>query len=163
MIDIENEMASQLTSVQINTIMSFALGEAENDGFVNSFVFERAMAVYTYLMLMEDGDEKDEFKSYMYENGVLETWDSLVKSGKAKAFVERCRDDLAWVSEVGTSMFDSYAAYMRSTRAALSTMELFSQDALENAAKSVQDAMTSDEYKNVMDIANRWGLHTGSR
>ena len=53
MINLENEKASAVSATEMNELLAFAIGEAENDGFINQYVFERAAYVYLYLSLCE--------------------------------------------------------------------------------------------------------------
>lgn len=62
MINLETEKSLALDAQERYDIISFAMDAADDNGFINSFVFERALYCYTAIMLYpelkEDLSEK---------------------------------------------------------------------------------------------------------
>ena len=57
MINIEEVLNCPLTSQEIYDMINSCLEEAEDNGFLNQFVFERALVCHEVLLLIEDLDD----------------------------------------------------------------------------------------------------------
>lgn len=158
MIDMELEKQSTLTAKDINDLLAFAIGESENDGFVNRYVFERAMYTYLYLLLAE-GDEQEKVRNSINENGVLVVWQELVGTGKIEQMAQDHQTEITLVERAGADVFDDYNGYSRSIRASFANIQSVSSNVMENAAKQMSQMLSSDQYKDIMDIAEKWGMN----
>lgn len=158
MIDMELEKQSTLTAKDINDLLAFAIGESENDGFVNRYVFERAMYTYLYLLLAE-GDEQEKVRNSINENGVLVVWQELVGTGKIEQMAQDHPTELALAERASADVFDDYNAYSKSIRASFANIQSVSSNVMENAAKQMSQMLSSDQYKDIMDIAEKWGMN----
>lgn len=158
MIDMELEKQSTLTAKDINDLLAFAIGESENDGFVNRYVFERAMYTYLYLLLAE-GDEQEKVRNSINENGVLVVWQELVGTGKIEQMAQDHQTEITLVERAGADVFDDYNGYSRSIRASFANIQSVSSNIMENAAKQMSQMLSSDQYKDIMDIAEKWGMN----
>ena len=58
-INIQIEKSINLTSQQIYDICDFATQAAYDDGFMNSYIFERALYVFLAIQLFEDEEIKE--------------------------------------------------------------------------------------------------------
>ena len=158
MIDLSKEKNSVLTAQERYEICSFAIEAAETSGFLNSFIFERAIYCYTTIMLLEDGPEKDNVRALASEN-ILECWSHIVDSDILKDVQAQYSDIFDIIAEEGWTWFKEYGAYITSARGILSFVEQFSGDILANAAETFQSTVNNTEVNNVIDIANKWGLN----
>ena len=158
MIDMELEKQSTLTAKDINDLLAFAIGESENDGFVNRYVFERAMYTYLYLLLAE-GDEQEKVRNSINENGALVVWQELVGTGKIEQMAQDHQTEITLAERAGTDVFDDYNGYSRSIRASFANIQSVSSNVMENAAKQMSQMLSSDQYKDIMDIAEKWGMN----
>lgn len=158
MIDMELEKQSTLTAKDINDLLAFAIGESENDGFVNRYVFERAMYTYLYLLLAE-GDEQEKVRNSINENGVLVVWQELVGTGKIEQMAQDHQTEITLAERAGADVFDDYNGYSRSIRASFANIQSASSNIMENAAKQMSQMLSSDQYKDIMDIAEKWGMN----
>lgn len=158
MIDMELEKQSTLTAKDMNDLLAFAIGESENDGFVNRYVFERAMYTYLYLLLVEC-DEQEKVRNSINENGVLVVWQELVGTGKIEQMAQDHPTELALAERASSDVFDDYSAYSKSIRASFANIQSASNSIMENAAKQMSQMLSSDQYKDIMDIAEKWGMN----
>ena len=158
MIDMELEKQSTLTAKDMNDLLAFSIGESENDGFVNRYVFERAMYTYLYLLLAE-GDEQEKVRNSINENGVLVVWQELVGTGKIEQMAQDHQTEITLVERAGAGVFDDYNAYSKSIRASFANIQSVSSNVMENAAKQMSQMLSSDQYKDIMDIAEKWGMN----
>ena len=72
------ETTRKLTSQDIYDIIHFSAQSAEDNGFVNQYVFERALYAYAAIILYPD--RKEEI-GRMVSNNILDAWDALVSDG----------------------------------------------------------------------------------
>lgn len=162
MIDIYNEKGSTLTSKEIDSILSFSFQDSTNNGFVNRYIFERALNVYAYLILSNDDDKNEKVRSIISDDGVLSAWDYLLRNGEIEKMSESCSEDIKLISNVANDIFDDYKEYAVSTRSALDSMQILNNDIVQQAMSNMSSIVNSDEYKDIMDIANKWGLSAGA-
>ena len=66
MINLEIEKSLTLSAQDHYDIISFAIDAADDNGFINSFVFERALYCYTFIIL--NPERKDELSPIAAEN-----------------------------------------------------------------------------------------------
>ena len=162
MINLENEKKSVLSAKDMNDLMSFAVGEAENNGYINRYVFERAMYTYLYLLLC-DKEEKGEIQDSFNENGVLVVWQELVASGKIEKMLEEHPVEVQLVVDACNTTFEDYTGYAKSVRAAMTSIQSVGNDVMRNSLKQMSEMLTSEQYQDIMDIAEKWGMSKGGQ
>ena len=157
MINMELEKNSALTAKDVNSLLAFAVGEAETDGFLDRFVFERAAYTYLYVLLSEE-DERKEILDSINDVGVLETWQALVASGKIDEMLGKHAVEVEQVTKASDAIFDDYSDYAKSIRAALINMQAISNNVMRNAMQEMSKNMSSEQYQDIMSIAEKWGM-----
>lgn len=162
MINLENEKASAISATEVNELLAFAIGEAEKDGFINRYVFERAAYVFLYLLLCEGEDEKKEVSDAIDLDGVLVTWTNLVKGGKIEEMIKSHNVEVQLVNDACDHVFKDYFNYSNSIRATFAGFQSSSARAMKETMKQLSDAMSSEQYKDVLDIAEKWGMSNGA-
>lgn len=158
MIDLSKEKNSVLTAQERYEICSFAIDAAESSGFLNSFIFERAIYCYAVIMLLEDDSQKDNVRALASKN-ILECWDHIVDSDILQEIQGQYGDIFDIIAEEAWIWFKEYNTYITSARGILSFVEQFSGDILSNAINTLQSTVNDTEVNNVIDIANKWGLN----
>ncbi len=68
-LDLNKEKTSALSSAAQFDIINFAIQAAEENGFLNSFIFERAL--YCFAAIILNDDRKEEI-SHLVSQGVVE-------------------------------------------------------------------------------------------
>lgn len=157
MINMELETKSALTAKDVNGLLAFAVGEAETDGFLNRYVFERAAYTYLYILLVNE-DDRQEIIERLNEVGVLEVWQSLVAGGKIDEMLKEHSIEVEQVSKASDAIFDDYSDYAKSIRGSLVQMQGVSNDIMRNAMQEMSKNMSSEQYKDIMSIAEKWGM-----
>lgn len=157
MINMELEKNSALAAKDVNSLLAFAVGEAETDGFLNRFVFERAAYTYLYILLAEE-DERKEILDSVNEVGTLETWQALVASGKIEEMLDKHAVEVEQVTKASDAIFDDYSDYSMSVRAALVNMQAISNNVMHNAMQEMSKNISSEQYQDIMSIAEKWGM-----
>ena len=150
------ETTRKLTSQDIYDIIHFSAQSAEDNGFVNQYVFERALYAYAAIILYPD--RKEEI-GRMVSNNILDAWDALVSDGTTSDMEKNFNSDIKILGEVGSVWLDDYIKYLQSARGIFSTFQTFSGDIVESTVNRFKDAFNESDAKTVLEIADKWGMN----
>lgn len=150
------ETTRKLTSQDIYDIIHFSAQSAEDNGFVNQYVFERALYAYAAIILYPD--RKEEI-GCMVSNNILDAWDALVSDGTTSDMEKNFSSDIKILGEVGSVWLDDYIKYLQSARGIFSTFQTFSGDIVESTVNRFKDAFNESDAKTVLEIADKWGMN----
>lgn len=150
------ETTRTLTSQDIYDIIHFSAQSAEDNGFVNQYVFERALYAYAAIILYPD--RKEEI-GRMVSNNILDAWDALVSDGTTSDMENNFNSDIKILGEVGSVWLDDYIKYLQSARGIFSTFQTFSGDIVESTVNRFKDAFNENDAKAVLEIADKWGMN----
>lgn len=150
------ETTRTLTSQDIYDIIHFSAQSAEDNGFVNQYVFERALYAYAAIILYPDRNEEI---SRMVSNNILDAWDALVSDGTTSDMEKNFSSDIKILGEVGSVWLDDYIKYLQSARGIFSTFQTFSGDIVESTVNRFKDAFNENDAKTVLEIADKWGMN----
>lgn len=150
------ETTRKLTSQDIYDIIHFSAQSAEDNGFVNQYVFERALYAYAAIILYPD--RKEEI-GRMVSNNILDAWDALVSDGTTSDMEKNFSSDIKILGEVGSVWLDDYIKYLQSARGIFSTFQTFSGDIIESTVNRFKDAFNENDAKTVLEIADKWGMN----
>lgn len=150
------ETTRKLTSQDMYDIIHFSAQSAEDNGFVNQYVFERALYAYAALILYPN--RKEEI-SRMVSNNILDAWDALVSDGTFLDMEKNFSADLKILGEVGSVWLDDYIKYLQSARGIFSTFQTFSGDIVESTVNRFKDAFSESDAQTVLEIADKWGMN----
>ena len=156
MLDIALEKEKTLSTQEMYEILDFAVQAAEDNGFINSFVFVRAMYMYAAIRLYEDRREE---LQQMINSDLLGSWDELVKDGTIENMNKDFYVDINLLADYGQVWMDEFTAYAHSARGLLNTIQEFSADIVEQATQRLSSVVSNDDVKKVTDIAQEWGLN----
>lgn len=150
------ETTRTLTSQDIYDIIHFSAQSAEDNGFVNQYVFERALYAYAAIILYPD--RKEEI-GRIVSNNILDAWDALVSDGTTSDMEKNFSSDIKILGEVGSVWLDDYIKYLQSARGIFSTFQTFSGDIVESTVNRFKDAFNESDAKTVLEIADKWGMN----
>lgn len=139
-------------------IIDFATQAAEDNGFMNSFIFERALWLFAAIRLCED--RRSEITTLVADD-LLNAWDTLLADGTIEDMVANFERELDVLAEEGRIWLEEYTAYAHSARGLLSTLQQFSGDIVRNAAQQFQNMQANGDLQQVFDIASNWGMNNG--
>lgn len=152
----ETETAKKLTSQDMYDIIHFAAQSAEDNGFVNQFVFERALYAYAAIILYPD--RKEEI-GRMVSNNILDAWDALLADGTIEDMNENFAVDMDALGRIGSVWLDDYIKYLQSARGILSSFQEFSGDIIQTAVEKFKTVSDEVGANQVLEIANNWGMN----
>lgn len=159
MIKVKQEKELKLSAGEINAILSFAFGEATNNGFVNRFVFERAMYVYAYVVLMGKNIDVDDD---ILDDNVLNVWNTILLDGTVERMTKEYENELVVIQNAAADIFEDYRDYQRSVRGVAGALGDAIDNVLGQLSSIAKDGLTPEQYREIMDIASKWGLNGAS-
>jgi len=167
MLDLNFEIISPLTSQERYEIIDFALEAANDNGFLNQYVFEQAFwcKVATYLV----DDINDEIVDMVNRNP-MEAWDKMIKEEILQTLFNQYQEltistidgvvsYLDYLGNIATQYFNDYKEYLLSFGGALSQTDMMSSDNLDTFTKELQDFMNNDNTLKTLNIADEWGMN----
>ena len=155
-INLDFEKTLHLTTQERYDIMNFATVAAEDDGFMNSFIFERALYVFAAIYLFEDRhDEITELAA----NNMNTAWQTLLEDGTIDDLVGQYATDLDVLAQEGSVWYQEYTEYAHSARGLLNTVQTLSGDIVRNAAEQLKSASTDDGVQQILQAAESWGMN----
>ena len=155
MIDVEIEKSLHLNAQDRYDIISMAMDAADDNGFMNSFIFERALFVYSAIMLYPEW--KDEL-SEAAATDLLKTWDLLLDKGLLVKMQTDYPLEMSTVTNEAEDWYSEYSDWAHSARGILDMVQTFTGNIIENAAGRLKDTAEETGVSNIIDIANEWGM-----
>lgn len=155
-INFTSEKKSKLTTQDIYDIIHFAAQSAEDNGFVNQFVFDRALDAYAAIILYPD--RKAEIGRMVSDN-ILSAWNSLLEDGTVEDMYNNYQTELNVLSDNGAVWLTDYVKYLQSARGLLSSFQEFSGDIVETAVEKFKNVSDEVGANRVLEIANEWGMN----
>ena len=152
----EEEIAKKLTSQDMYDIIHFAAQSAEDNGFVNQFIFERALYAYAAIIIYPDRSEEI---GRIVSDNILDAWDALLTDGTIADMNENFAVDMDALGRIGSVWLDDYIKYLQSARGIFSTFQTFSGDIVESTVNRFKDAFSENDAQTVLDIVDKWGMN----
>lgn len=156
MINIEEVLNCPLTSQEIYDMINSCLEEAEDNGFLNQFVFERALVCHEVLLLIEDLDDID---GPMVAENPLTAFDHFLEMGYIQSLIKNHADTVIYIGKVAAQYFEDYEKYLLSVGGVLNKAEIFSSEILQNMAGQMNDLTKNGDIQETLKIANEWGMN----
>lgn len=155
MINLKIEKSLALDAQERYDIISFAMDAADDNGFINSFVFERALYCFAAVMLYP---EQKEIISEALAISPVETWKTLVNNGFIEQMIKDYEPTLNQLAEEAQIWFKEYSDWAHSARGILDIVQQFTGDFVGNAANTLKASMQETGAEQLIDIANEWGM-----
>lgn len=159
-INLTEEKERKLTTQDMYDILHFAVQSAEDNGFVNSFIFERALYEYAAIILFPD--RKEEIGRMVAEN-INDAWDSLVKDGTIDKLLDDYSLDMHILADEGNIWLEEYTKYLHSARGLLNTFQMFSGDIVNAAVERFKTVSDDANVQQVFEIADKWGMNNAAK
>lgn len=155
-LDLNKEKTSALSSAAQFDIINFSIQAAEENGFLNSFIFERAL--YCFAAIVLNDDRKDEISS-LVAKGVIEAWEQLVEDGTMDQLVAEYKDVLDDLNDNAVRWFEEYNKYTISARGLLNNIQELSGSIVQNAANQLRAASSETGVLDILKLADEWGMN----
>lgn len=150
------ERDKKLSTQERYEIIDFAIQASEDNGFINSFIFSRAIYLFAAIVLCED--RKDEISKMVAEN-INDAWDALIADGTIENLQAEYKNDLDNLAAEGATWLEEYTAYLHSARGLLNTLQDFSSDIVKQAAETLQKSANDAGVTQILEVADNWGMN----
>lgn len=137
-------------------IINSSIEAAYDDGFMNSFIFERAIYIFSAIVLYED--RKDEIAAMAAEN-INSAWDALIKDGTIEQMQIDFPNELERLAEDSKVWFDEYTQYAHSARGLLDSLQTIAGDLMGSAQQQFQELTASTDLQDVLKLGDEWGMN----
>ena len=157
MIDLSKEKECKMTAQQRYDVISFAVDAANDNGFMNSFIFERALYLFAAIILYPE--RKEEISHIISEGKINDAWNALLEDGTINQMYEDFSNELDLIAEEGAVWYEEYTDYAHSARGILEQVQAFSGDIVKAAAEQLQRSSQASGVQEVLEIADKWGMN----
>jgi hypothetical protein len=155
-INLEQELQSSLSTQDMYDIISFSIEAANDNGFINSFIFNRALYLFAAIILYPS--EKEKYASIISKN-INEAWDKLLEDGVLEKMEKSFPVELQMLADNAENWYAEYTQYAHSARGLLDTLQTFTGDIVKSAAEQLKMASEQSNIQEVLQIADRWGMN----
>lgn len=156
MINIEEVLNCPITSQEIYDMINSCLEEAEDNGFLNQFVFERALVCHEVLLLIEDLNDID---GPMVAENPLTAFDHFLEMGYIQNLIKNHTATVDYIGKIAAQYFEDYEKYLLSVGGVLNKAEIFSSEVLQNMAGQMNNLTKNGDIQETLKIANEWGMN----
>lgn len=154
-IQLDAEKKRKLSTQDMYDILHFAAQSAEDNGFINQFVYERALYAYAAVILYPD--RKQELAAAI-SNNILDAWDVLIKDGTVENMDKDFSIDMEELARNGSIWLTDYSSYLQSLRGVFSSFQIFSNDMVDSAVNRFKDTFNDNKAEEVLNILDKWGM-----
>ena len=156
MIDLRIEKERHMTTQDMYDVLDFAMQAAEDNGFINSFVYERALYEFAALILFPD--RKDEFAPMIAEN-VNSAWDAMLEDGILEELVINYEQDLNCLATLGEKWIEEFTTYIHSARGLLNSFQEVTGNISNMGIERLVNAAKESGVAEALQIADDWGMN----
>lgn len=156
MINIEAEKNRTLSTQDVYDILNFSIQYAEENGFMNTFIFSRA--IYCFAAIRFYIDRADELQPLVASN-INEAWDYLLDDGTIEDMMKNHQADLDYLADNGVEWFEGFGEYIHSARGLLNTIQEFSGDIVAAAVDQFKNVVNETGVQEALEIADKWGMN----
>ena len=157
-LDYQLERAIKLSTKQVETILDFAIQAANDNGYMSSLVFQKAMLVFAATVLYPD--RKEEISAAIgSQYDISAIYDKL----NEEEFFEKMDADfyetMEYLRDVSVDWFEDAKSYAHSARGLLDSLNTLSGDIVKSAVEQLQKTAQSDDVAQVLQIGDALGVN----
>ena len=159
---INKEKECGLSCQERYDIINTACRMADDNGFMNSYVFERALYCCAAMYIYED--KKEQFLQEL-ESGknILQLWSELLKDGTINELKANYANELDLLSDESQIWFYEYTEYAHSARGLLDAFQSASEQMVHGAADQLIETAQDSDIQKAIQIADKWGMNNNPK
>lgn len=155
--NIDKEKAYKLSSQERYDIISHAMDVAEDDGFINQFVFIRSLYVFAaralYPEMLEQIDED------LVTGSPMVAWDRMLEDDVVDTMIKDYSDELNALAEEGRIWLEDFMTYRNSARGIVDILQVFTNSIADNMGQSLEMLKNDVDVQAALDIADKYGMN----
>lgn len=160
-INLAQERETNFTSRQSYDIIADAVEAAYDSGFMNPFIFERALILgATAASYPDDFPYNDEIYDSPREQikiNPLDLWDEILETELFDSLLENYNDKLDNLLTQGGVWFEEYKKYAYSLRGLLDNIVPLMDEVATRADQELNQIYENGDLQEVIDIGKEWG------
>lgn len=155
--NINLEKAYKLSSQERYDIISNAMDAAEDDGFINQFVFIRSLYVFAARVLYPELTEQ--INTDLLNGSPMIVWDKMLEDGIIDDMVDDYSDELNILADEGQVWLEDFMAFRNSARGIIDVLQVFTENIAGGMEKQLEMFKNDMDIAGVQEIAEKWGLN----
>ena len=155
MIDLNFEHEKKISSQDLYNIVSNAIDVANDDGMLNSFIFQRALYVFAAAVVYEEQTENIMTKISNFP----ELWDELVENNTIDNLKNDYAQEVTMLSSIGKDWFEEYNEHIHSSYAVVTAVSDIIQNFTANFQNQVNDLSKNKVFSDLVKTASQWGMN----
>ena len=156
-IDLKLEKECEFSAQDRYDIISAAVTDSYDDGFMNQFIFERALYCYALAAFSEtDEDARTELFFNIHTNP-LDYW--MEHLDEIATMIQEHKETLNILAEDANLWFMDYTEYAYSTRGMLDNLGDIMGGVTQRAQDELVAMQENGELIDVMNLADKWGIN----
>lgn len=158
MINLEIEKSLKITPQETYDIISKAIDLANDEGFINQYVFERSLYIATLAVL--DDSARDSIADAMAAgDSPLTVWYSLLEDGKIDSMIESYAAEIEYIHTEASIWYDDYVTYAASPRGMIESLEKLSDSFTKSMSSQVEALQNDPKINETLETANNLGMN----
>lgn len=159
MIDFKAEKECKFTAADIYAIMDIAAQNANDNGYLNYYVYERCLLLHAIKICYPE--KLDEVVAAMDSN-VLEAWDKYLKDGTIEKMMDEYSDSIDILNDIAEIYFMEYREYLMSIRAVATDFQQVVGKGAEQGNENIANLFLNKDVEEVRAIADKWGINNST-
>ena len=155
--NINLEKAYKLSSQERYDIISNAMDAAEDDGFINQFVFIRSLYVFAARVLYPELTEQ--INTDLLNGSPMIIWDKMLEDGIIDNMINDYSAELNILADEGQIWLEDFMTYRNSARGIIDVLQVFTEGIAENMGKQLDMFKNDADIAGVQEIAEKWGFN----
>lgn len=161
MINLEIEKSLKITPQDTYNIINKATELANDEGFINQYVFERSL--YVAAMCVFNEDERDMIADEFADGASpLVVWHGLLVDGKIDTMIAEYKAEIEYIQEQAATWYSDYVTYAASPRGMIDSLEKISEAITGDMSSQVEALQNSPRITETLEFANNWGMNNAA-
>lgn len=155
--NINLEKAYKLSSQERYDIISNAMDAAEDDGFINQFVFIRSLYVFAARVLYPELTEQ--INTDLLNGSPMIVWDKMLEDGTIDNMVDDYSDELNILADEGQVWLEDFMIFRNSARGIIDVLQVFTENIAGGMEKQLEMFKNDVDIAGVQEMAEKWGFN----
>ena len=156
-IDLKLEKECEFSAQDRYDIISAAVTDSYDDGFMNQFIFERALYCYALAAFSETDEDSRIEKFFNIHSNPLVYWTENID--EITTMIQEHKETLNILAEDANLWYEDYTDYAYSMRGMLDNLGDIMGGVTQMAQDELVEMQNNGELQSVLGIADKWGIN----
>lgn len=155
-INLKEEKELKLSTQDVYDIIDFAMQAAEDEGFINPFIFDRAKYEFAAIILYPELKDKYSHEIAMNVNSA---WDTMLNAEVFDNMLKEYPKDIEHLTAIGEEWKQEYIKFSNSARGLLANFQRYNADFMKQSSAKINEIMKDSNVSEILNIADKWGMN----